>query len=533
MPARQPIRILDPACGDGALLRAIAEESGRKVHLIGGDLDAHALASARTKLPRDAMLLHVDALAPGEGSTSPVVAWEGILGAGALSGIVANPPWGADTIKTAEGLRDLGYQLASGQFDTYELFIELCVALMPQGATMGFIIPDSIFLPQHRPLREMLLNTTRLDLVARLGEGIFPGVYRGTVVLVVTRGTAGPEHQVECLRLTKPWRQRILAGECSYEDAKAALVHLVPQSRFAADPEQAFDIDVRVSESGAFTKIAGAGGAWSRAVRSGRGVELSKSGAVLVCENCGETRARPRAAAPTRCKACGCGPSSNTHREETIIKPMCGSIPAGWERLIVGEDVDRYRCTPSRWIRTGLKGINYKEPEAFAGRKLLIRKTGVGLKAAIDETGAYTNQVVFHYIPGSSAPEFYLDYLLGVLCSRVLLAFHLKGGGEAEWRSHPYITQAVIGRLPIPQIREGQLNWAQAQAIAAAVARRRTKDSHGCEEDLQVESLVAGLYGLQTEDCEWVLRVLEESQGLEPIRSLRLPPGGQFTPVRI
>jgi hypothetical protein len=46
---------------------------------------------------------------------------------------------------------------------------------------------------------------------------------------------------------------------------------------------------------------------------------------------------------------------------------------------------------------------------------------------------------------------------------------------------------------------------------------------HDSAEDLRVERLVAGLYGLSDEGCAWVLRVLEDAEALEPIRTLRLP----------
>jgi hypothetical protein len=190
--------------------------------------------------------------------------------------------------------------------------------------------------------------------------------------------------------------------------------------------------------------------------------------------------------------------------------------------LIVGEDVDRYSCDSSRIIEDKVPGINYKNPSSFEGSKLLVRKTGVGIKAAIDETGAFTNQVVFHYrAKPNSTPSFFLDYVLGVLCSRVMLAYHLKRTGESEWRSHPYVTQKTIAELPVPLVSEGGRQWRQARAIANAVVERRRNKPADSSTDLRVDALVAGLYDLDSKACAWVLNVLDEAQSLQSITTMR------------
>jgi adenine-specific DNA-methyltransferase len=113
-----------------------------------------------------------------------------------------------------------------------------------------------------------------------------------------------------------------------------------------------------------------------------------------------------------------------------------------------------------------------------------------------------------------------------------LLAYHLKQTGENEWRSHPYVTQKTIAELPIPSISEGQTNWRQAKAIAGAVRQRRRDKCTSKDGDLHIDSLVAGLYGLNQRGCAWVLNVLEEAQSLRAITTMRAEPG-QLCPVRV
>ena len=62
-----------------------------------------------------------------------------------LTGVIANPPWGADVGFSPADLRALGYKLAKGQFDSFDLFVELCLSVAPEGAVLAFILPDAPF----------------------------------------------------------------------------------------------------------------------------------------------------------------------------------------------------------------------------------------------------------------------------------------------------------------------------------------------------------------------------------------------------
>jgi adenine-specific DNA-methyltransferase len=531
---KRSYRVLDPACGDGVLLAAVesaSRQSGKTVRLQGIDIDGEAARQSATLLGRDADLHTADTLWPSP-TRSPVEGLRDILG-GAPDAIIANPPWGAVLSHSSDRLRSLGYELATGQYDSFEVFVELCVNLAPAGGLLAFIIPDSIFLPEHERLRRLLLDKTTILLLARLGEGFFSGVYRGTTVLLVKKGPPAQDAHVWCFRLTPQRRKAVLEGQLSMSDASAELGHEVLQSRFAHDAHARFDLELREDETRIVDAMETNALDWSRWVVAGRGVELSKTGRVVECPNCLLAHPQPRGQETTfRCR-CGHVFELARARSEVIIRPLGETSSVGWAPIIVGEDVDRHYCRPSREIRLGVSGIQYKTPELFQARKLLVRKTGVGIKAAVDESGAYTNQVVFIFTLRRDAqpPEFLLDYMEGVLCSRVLLAYHLRRSGETEWRSHPYVTPKVLRQLPIPDLTPGTSRWNQARAIAEAVAvRRRDERNHASIADLHIERLVAGLYGLSSTDCAWALSVLDQAQQLEAIHTLRLAGDARLTP---
>jgi adenine-specific DNA-methyltransferase len=517
--------VVDFACGEGALLAALAARSPRPLELIGTDVDAAALERARTALP-GARFEWLDAFAAALGGPD---GFRERLGTARPAGIVLNPPWGIEVGPARVELREAGLQLAAGQFDSADLFLELAVNLLEEGGAAALILPDSLFFPDRAPLRRFLLETCTLDLVARLGEGFFPRVFRGVAVVVLRRGAAPERHAVECVRLSGEQRKLVLSGETGLDAVAAAAAHSVPQARFAAAPGASFSIDLRQDDVKHVRAVYRQEASWTRTLRSGRGVELSKHGEIVDCPACGRARPRPRRAAAV---ACACGESLDPERLSTrkIVRTLDEPPGPGWRPLIAGEDVRRYHAAPSREIRTGIDGINYKLDIDLRQPRLLVRKTGIGLKAALYNGDVLTTQTVFHYQATADSPDFLLAYALGVISSRVMLAVHLKRSGEFEWRSHPYVTQTLLAELPIPHPAPGSRQWLQAEAIAARAARLSDAEP-GSEPDLEIERLVAGLYGLEAHDMAWVEGVLDEFQGMEGITSLRFPAGADVTPV--
>ena len=520
--------VADFACGEGALLRAIAGQAEeRDLRLIGSDLDAVAVGRAAAALP-GAHFKRLDAISAALGGINRL---RQRLGGEQLDGIVLNPPWGIDLRPSRDELRQAGFELARGQCDSADLFLELAVKLLCDGGAAALILPDSLFFPDRAPLRRFLLETCTLGMVARLGEGFFPGIYRGTAVVVLQRGTPGKSHRVQCLRLSPAQRKAVLNHTATLERVAGEAVHTVPQSRFARSNSADFDIDLRQSDIKHVKAVCRHPASWTNTLLSGRGVELSKHGEVIECMTCGRSRPRPRRSSPVKCE-CGNSIDLEQAAHRSIVREIRESqTDGGWSPLVAGDDVRRYQCAPSREIQTGITGINYKDGTDLTGPRLLVRKTGIGLKAAILARRALTTQTVFHFQATSSTPDFLLPYALGVLSSRIMLAVHLKHTGENEWRSHPYVTQALLAELPIPHPRPGSQQWRQAHAIAALAHTRGRPPS--TTRDLQIERLVAGLYRLDSSDMSWVFRVLDEAQALQGIASLRLSTDVRLEPITV
>lgn len=503
-------RLLDPACGDGELLDAAAEQLPQ-AKLFGVDIDAGVAQSARLRLSRSATIKTADMLlSPTFGRGQANMQFDALI---------SNPPWGADLFHSRGTLRELGYSLANGQFDSWSLFIEASLKALKDGGVAAFILPDAIFAPEHTGTRAFISQNYCVEMIARLGEGIFRGVYRGAVVLIVRKSKPEARHQIEVFRLTKPQRAAVLAGSLSLQDARASERHFVCQSRFVSDIRSRWDIDVRTSDQDVLSRMEAFGGNWADRIVAGRGVELSKKGLVKFCRKCGHATPSPTRPRTVTCAGCGASAHSEEMVTQRIIEAATEELP-GFMPLIVGEDIGRYNLSYSRQIRLNVPGINYKNKDIYEQERLLVRKTGIGLKATVTNKVAASNQVVFHYVPRLKEFSFYLYYVLGVLSSRAMFAYHLRKTGENEWRSHPYVTPRTLADLPIPAPEVGTQAWRQAIEISDRVKTHLRYCGQSKSLDLEIEGLVAGLYHLDHSDLAWVKKVICDAQNLEPMRAL-------------
>ena len=146
-----------------------------------------------------------------------------------------------------------------------------------------------------------------------------------------------------------------------------------------ADKKCRWDIDVRNSDQGLLEKLESFGGNWTDLLVSGRGVELSKRGLVKVCGTCGFALPSPIRPRVVICGGCGGVFNSEEMLIQRLVEPK-GTKLQQFMPFVVGEDIGRYELSCSRQIKLDVPGINYKDREIYSRERLLVRKTGGGLK---------------------------------------------------------------------------------------------------------------------------------------------------------
>jgi len=440
--------------------------------------------------------------------------------------VIGNPPWGADLSHIRE-IVESNFELAKGQYDSYELFLELSKKLLAPSGYWGFVIPDSIFLPEHENLRRFLCTRHTIERIIKLGEGFFEDVFRASVILIFKREPPPPNHKIRVFILLKQDRDKILESEPDIDLFKLEKekAYEISQSRFIDDPHCTFDIfasdeDEEITKSMEKDTLH-----WDDLLDTARGVELSKNGIVEQCPNCFKWNSPPRKKksgeyAQKTCPHCGHKYSFETAlKKETIIREK--REKKGDKPLLIGEAVNRYYVGPIKYIDTTKDGIDFKEPELYKGPKIVVRKTGVGIYASIDYNDNYTMQVVFLFKPKAEPKSREkLEYILGVLNSRLMLYYYFKKFGDIEWKSFPYMTQKTLQQLPIRKIdfsdaEQKAIHEKIVGLVQTALRRNQPIDEKA---DFEIEDLVMRLYGISASMKTRIWQELNKVQRLRIIR---------------
>lgn len=440
---------------------------------------------------------------------------------------MGNPPWGSDLTKWKDYI-ETKYDLAKGQYDSYELFIELSKRILKKNGIWGFVIPDSIFLPEHQRLREFLCKNMKLLLLVKLGEGFFD-VFRASALIVFQNSRADENHDVKAFALNKEDRTRVLEGKIDLSQLEEEKSILIPQKRFSEDPQYSFSLNQGSADIEIMSLMEKSNLDWKVLLETGRGVEFSETGDVIQCPNCFKWDSPPQKTKGVYkkkiCSNCKFEYSyENALAKEKIVfdtKKNESDVP-----FVEGEGVNRYYIAHQKYLDRNKDGINYKETSLYQGTKLFIRKTGIGIYASIDYDNLHVPQVVFIYKKREDAPEDYkqirLEYILGLLNSRLMLYYYFKKFGEVEWKSFPYVTQKTLRQLPLRKIDfnntvERQLHDNIAEKVAAILANS-VKGVVSRQLDYEAEDLVMKLFKITPEMKQHIWSELKNVQKLRIIR---------------
>lgn len=501
--------VLDPACGECALLKAATAKFGNSVLYYGVDVDNDVISCNE-----EYSITHNDMILPINVKKKSANYWRTKYPN--LTAIIANPPWSSEKIYERSQLSNAGFTLIDGQYDSYVLFIELSLHILADGGYFAFIIPDSLFDAQNEALRRFLVEQTQIKVIARLGEKIFDEVNRATTVIICKKEQPTANSLTRCFRLTTDDRKEFLTSNASLISFYNNQAHSVLQTRFCNNESCNFDIDTRVEEETALNKIKSSTVRLSDYFLFGRGAEIAKAGTVVVCPECQYAQGFKKAqlyAGEKKCSKCKSTICINTSTIQQLItkKPLENGV-----QIYVGENVHRYSVSGELYIRLGVTGINYKNRGLYLPPKILIRKTGLGIYAAIDYTGSMTSQTVYILKYKRSNVDIPLEYFLAILNSRVIYYFYLKTYGENEWKSHPYLTKQIIFSFPIAKY-EGNGIDKQIITLSTKLAKKYEHDM-----DIELERIIMQKYGLTESEQQMIYDEMNRLPDLGAVNNMKV-----------
>jgi len=468
-----PKLVLDPAAGRGVLLDAALQIFPESVS-IAYEIDPTAHLNLRKYW-----------IGPNSKAEDSLRAQKWLLPESENVLIFCNPPWGATISSEENSLYRKFYLTANGFYDTYDLFLEKAVKELPNKGWGAFFLPDSILLKQHQIIRKLLLESTQIKSITRLPEGVFEGVAMGSIAIVFKKTLPRKNSRIRISRVTRKSYKLIKADYTQISKELDRNVHYVLQQNWVSDPNSNWGMEFKdaatfINELSIFKKVECNESTWDEWFHSGRGLEIGKKSDVLSVKN-------------TKTKV-------------------------GNRRLVaVGEDVNRLCVEPSKVISRNLNNFNYKS-ELEDTERILVRKTGIGLKAVV-ASGMATTQTIYHFTPYDTAPSYALHYAAGFLLSRIVIALHLAKTGETEWRSHPYITQKAIRELNIPIPKPGSKEEKLAREIAA-ISKLLHKKGSDCGLEEKLDSLVCQIIGGSKVLQDWAYSFLFNIKGCTYTKSL-------------
>lgn len=505
-------RVLDPACGDGQLLSEY-RQLNKNVDLVGIDVDYKVIEHNRIGATSNMTYINNDAICPQSVKHETVKYWRNKLGN--ISLILANPPWSGEKVYDNEVLKKRGFELADGQYDSYILFLELTIKMLDKDGVMGFIIPDSLFSTQNFKIRKILCDYMHINVIARLGEKIFPGINRATTIIVCTKRKQNLE-KTRCFRLNTKDRNDYLNKKADLYELYKEKSHYVYQKRFSENKQYVFDIDITEAEETLVEKISSVGMDMDSTFVFSRGVEISKSGSGVQCNYCNMFQGINKkhiTIGRKKCIYCGRDILIESNKIRKVISDMSGNKNS---KIYVGENIQRYYADGCKYIEKDISGIKYKNENLYLGGKIMIRKTGLGIKACIDYDGIYTSQTVYILKLKDECLQEPLEYYLALINSRVIYYFYIKKYGENEWKTHPYLTKNIIYSLPIKKYENNEL-CNQIVVFSKSLIKK-----YDYEKDIELEKLICKLYEISEKEEKLIYKTMNNLPNLRAVNMMKV-----------
>ena len=176
----RPLRIIDPACGDGRFLAAVRDELRRRsgigsgaLELVGVDLDPVALDLARRHLGDGARLVHADALEfdPGDANFDLVI---------------GNPPFLSPLHRRNRSRYGASGRYADAAVEFWNRAHDLA---RPDGGVVALVLPQSVLASRDsRVVRQRILERAGLHWCWWSPVSMFPDAQVITCALVTVNG---------------------------------------------------------------------------------------------------------------------------------------------------------------------------------------------------------------------------------------------------------------------------------------------------------------------------------------------------------
>lgn len=418
--------------------------------------------------------------------------------------IVGNPPYlFLRDIPEAQKIliKNGNFETNVGQYDYYQIFLELGIRILKNGGKLGYIIPDSLLALSHRSIaRKYIYNATKIMEIYYTGPKFDDPVVSNIIIILQKEyDEEKREKNLINIKLSNNQTKQLPQISIKKWDFKF-LIHLN-------------EIDNSIIEhiNKNFPKLKDLNKERGFKILLSRGVELAKTGEIIYCETCQFYFPIPK-------KHLICSVCKSQLKLEHIEKIIYPKIPMDKE----GDfkeflySINRYQIKDNRYIDVSKNGINYKDLEIYEDR-IVIRQISQNnlICATYDQNFSLTSQSSYNLkLVQSPIDEFDHFFLLGIINSKLLSFFFIKSFGSYK-KLFPRILIEKINQLPI------KIPKTEREREVARIIITKIKNLLSCyDEKIQndVDSLVFDLYGISTENRKYISNVLKNTIALTHLK---------------
>ncbi|MDD3748174.1 MAG: N-6 DNA methylase [Candidatus Bipolaricaulis anaerobius] len=397
--------------------------------------------------------------------------------------VIGNPPYVLIPHEAEKQYLKARYRLSAGKPDLYRFFIEQSLSLTRQGGRFGFIVPNTVLtIPAARPLRKYLLDEGGLAEIVVFWGSVFPGASVNSAIIVAAKGSA-PQH-VQIVRDTSPSPSRSSLG------AALEMSSFIDSDVWRQDDEVRFNVASTAGVAELIRKV--------QEVSVPLGELADYTLGMQVYHN---SLHSPQQIANRVFHSC-------TKKDDTYWPASSGR---NVNRYYFHEDFKEY-VSYGEWC--------YNKPDwrFCIGPRILVREIpSETLVCAVSTTTHIPSKAVIIVLPRA----FNVDYLLGIMNSR-LIGFYVRTVGQkGSQRLFPRISLSMIRQLPIRTIdfsdpadkarHDKMVNLVQTmldlhkQLAAAKTEHEKTAlQRQIAATDHHIDQLVYELYGLTEEEIRAV-----------------------------
>ncbi|MHA1149332.1 MAG: Eco57I restriction-modification methylase domain-containing protein [Promethearchaeota archaeon] len=415
--------------------------------------------------------------------------------------VIGNPPYIflRDVPSDQRDLIDhLDFKTKGGQYDYYQLFIELGLDLLKEHGYLGYILPDSILALSNRDsIRKYIYNNSKIISISH-GGSEFEEAVVSNIVLILEKEKSRDLRENNKVKvassISKPICHYFTQKKIESWDYKF-LIHL--------NNKDSRILDYLKKE---FPKLKDISAEYGIQVLLSRGVELTKTGSIIFCEICQKYFPVPK---KLICKSCK-NQLTTENIEEIVKTDLSDKKNDNFKPFIYA--INRYKTTEIRYIDMTKRGINYKNLDLYEDRIVIRQLSQDGMICATYvKEFCLTSQSFYNLkIKNNFLKNFNHYYLLGLINSKLLSYYFIKLFGSYK-KLFPRILIEKIKRLPIkiPSSEEEQLI---AENIALYVKELLNSEEKHTEIQEIVDTMVFDLYYISFKDREDITSFLVDTQ---------------------